>query len=488
MDSIASHPEVLTVIVALPLFGVLAKLFGASFERIAKWYLNISVFAVVIVMNSMFFPFIGGKDYFFRFAVELSIIFFVFAWAFEMRSGELATRFHAIRKKPLAIAVTAFVVAVLLAAIFAYDKHAAFWSNYERGEGVFQMLHYYAFFLLLILLVKTESDWKNVFRSSIGAAVLMILYGMAGNWSLPGYIGTYAGTKPPDGWFHQLVDGRFEGSLGNPAYVAPYLMFSMFFVAFLWIRRQHAAINATVLKIGYAFLIAAFLLFFMLSQTRGAFIGLGAGIFVLLVYFLFAGRGKLRKWSGIVFLLLIILGGFAFAFRNSPTVQQWPGSRLLHISTSDVTAQTRFWVWGEAWKGFLERPILGWGTENFTTVFDKFFNPNFYVPGQNTETWFDRAHSIYFDYLAETGIVGLLAYLSIFAVFFARFFKRKSHETVQHEHGAKHVLERGIVLALPVAYLVQGIAIFDVLPMYINLFLFMGFAYWYLYEHHENHG
>ena len=130
------------------LIGIIGKLMKFSFERIAKWYLYISVFSVVIVMNSIFFPFIGGKDFFFRFATELALACMVLWWAFEAKTGEAKKRIEALFKKPLVIAVTAFVAVFELACLFAYDVHAAFWSNYERGEGGFQMLHYYLFFLL----------------------------------------------------------------------------------------------------------------------------------------------------------------------------------------------------------------------------------------------------------------------------------------------------------------------------------------------------
>ena len=175
--------------------------------------------------------------------------------------------------------------------------------------------------------------------------------------------------------------------------------------------------------------------------------------------------------------ILIVLGAAGYAVRNAAWVNNLPEGRLLQISTSDTTAQTRFWVWGEAWKGFQERPILGWGPENFTAVYDKFFNPNFYTPGVQTETWFDRAHSVFFDYLAETGILGLLAYLAIFVAFYVEFFKsRKKAQGDTNVHGVSRDIERGLMLALPAAYLIQGAAIFDVLPMYLVLFLFFGFA------------
>jgi hypothetical protein len=475
-DTIFSHPVTASVIAALLLLGVIAKLMKFSFERIAKWYLYIAVFSIVVVMNSIFFPFIGGKDFFFRFVVELALSSMVLWWAFEAKKGDAKKRISALFHKPLVLAVSAFVAMFELASIFAYDFQAAFWSNYERGEGGFQMLHYYLFFLLLVLIFTDEKDWKNIFRFSLVSAGLMIGYGILGNFSVPGFIGAYAGSTPPVGWWHQLVDGRFEGSLGNPAYVDPYLIFSMFFAAYLWLSSKLTGTLTTLKSWGYGVLIAILFFFFVLGQTRGAFLGLIAGVFALVLYLVFSKKGKTRKWGAVALGILVILGLGLYAVRNNPTVQSFPEGRLLRISLSDSTVQTRFWVWGEAWQGFLERPVLGWGPENFTPVFDKFFNPNFYVPGQNSETWFDRAHSVYFDYLTETGLLGLLAYLSMFGVFYWEFFKgAHKHETSQ--------LKKGLIVALPIAYLVQGIAIFDVFPMYIVLFLFLAFSTYYFSVH-----
>lgn len=482
-ETVFNHPLVASAIAGFLLLGIIGKLLKFSFERLAKWYLYVSVFSVVVVMNSEFFPFIGGKDYFFRFAVELALISVLLWWAFEAPKGELERRLKAIFKKPLAIAVSAFAGIFLLASFFAYDFHAAFWSNYERGEGAFQMLHYLVFFLLLGLLFRDDKDWKNIFRCSLVAGGLMILYGIGGNFSLSGFIGPYAGTTPPSGFFHTLIDGRFQGSLGNPAYVAPYLLFAMFYAGYLWADSRRSGKKHQLVSWGYGAIIAIALFFFILSQTRGAFLGLGASILALLVYLAFVARGNLRKWSAIALGIFVVLGIGLYAIRNNPTVKNLPEGRLLEISLSDATAQTRIWVWGEAWKGFLERPILGWGPENFTPVFDKYFDPRFYVPNQQTETWYDRAHSVFFDYLVETGILGLLSYLGMFFMLAWGLMKKDRVEGNDHEsRKGPRVMQRGLMVAIPVAYLVQGIAIFDVLPMYINLFLFLAFSTYYLYK------
>src|SRR3989338_8350350 len=134
--------------------------------KVSKILLHVSLLCVLVVMTTTFFPFIGGKDYFFRFSVELALIFAVLWWAFEAAPGACMRRFREMSRKPLFIAVSAFMLAFLLASIFANDPNAAFWSNYERGEGGFQMLHYYIFFALLVLLFDKKEDWLRFFKVS----------------------------------------------------------------------------------------------------------------------------------------------------------------------------------------------------------------------------------------------------------------------------------------------------------------------------------
>lgn len=469
--------------------------------KLSKLFLYVSVFAVIIVLTGTFFPFIGGKDYFFRVSIELALIFFILWWAFEDKTGEAGARFREAARKPIFIAVSLFILAILLSTIFAYDPHAAFWSNFERGEGAFQILHYYAFFVLLVLTFREKEDWKRIFGASLIASALMILYGVFANlgWA-SNFISPYQGGLSPEvasSWWLRLTSARFQGSLGNPAYVAPYLLFSVFYAAYLWLDGKYN--KKLWAGIGYGSLIIVFLFFFAITETRGAFMGLGLGVFAFLIY-LALSRRNLRKWFIPFLIFLAIAGGLLVRERHAEWMKNLPGGRLFDIAFSDQTVQTRLWTWGSAWDGFKERPVFGWGLENFTTVFDKYFNPEHYVPGANSETWFDRAHSIYFDYLTETGILGLLGYLSIFAVIFWKIFRKRrgggggygnnefragqsrgaEERNSAAESGSwKPATKDALLFSLSIAYLVQGAAIFDVLPIYINLFLFFAFANYY---------
>lgn len=464
------------------------------FLKTSKFFLYISLFSVLIVMPSTFFPFIGGKDYLFRFSVELALASLLLFWGFEAEAGELRRRIREVFRKPLFVAVSLFALMFLLAVAFAYDRHAAFWSNYERGEGGFQMIHYYLFFLLLTLLFREERDWRAFFRAILVVAVLMVGYGLASAALLPGFVGSYAQATAPT-FFGRLFSSaaRFQGSLGNPSYVAPYLIFSLFYGLYLWASSRSGR-GRTIL---YALLTVLFAAFIILTGTRGSFLGLGAAIFVFLSYLVFL-RPTWRKRL-VAFLVLFVVGmGTMVYFRHTNFVRGLPGGRVFEIGLGERTVQTRLWTWGSAWKGFLERPLVGWGPENFSTVFDKYFDPRHYVPNMGTETWFDRAHSVFFDYLAETGVVGLASYLGIFAVFYYELFRRlgsRENSSVRPQRTKREqpsderrlTIQRALLAALPVGYLVQGLVLFDVLPIYINLFTFLAFSCFYFYHTHGEH-
>lgn len=450
--------------------------------KTTKFFLYASVFSVVIVMPSTFFPFIGGKYYFFRLCVEITAAAFLLWWAFEARPRLLMEKLKKVIKEPLFIAVSVFVLAYLLASLFAHSPSAAFWSNFERGEGGFQMIHYYSFFLLLLLAFDSKQDWKKLFISSVSAAVLVVLYGIFANlgW-MDSFISTYAGGKVPEEAWQKLTAGRFFGSLGNPAYLGPYLMFAIFFAS-----RLFADSKEKIIKYGLIILSAFFLFFFYLSRTRGALIGLALALLFVFAYSSIKTKGKTRKISLSLLALSLLSGAFVLwvSFSLVPACKTnscegiskaLVGNRLLNFSFSEDTLNTRLWTWESAWEGFKDRPIFGWGQENFSTVFDKYFDTRHYASGQSSETWFDRAHSVVFDYLAETGLVGFLSYLSVFIIFFWQLFSRL-------KDNSRFIFEKATISAILIAYFAQGLALFDVLPIYIPLFITFAFGVYLLSE------
>jgi Flp pilus assembly protein TadD len=124
---------------------------------------------------------------------------------------------------------------------------------------------------------------------------------------------------------------------------------------------------------------------------------------------------------------------------------------------------------GIALHGVQERPIFGWGQENYAIVFDKYYDPRMYAQ----EPWFDRVHNSIFDWLIAGGIVGLLAYLSIFLATLYTLWIR--NRTGEHTFT---IAERSILTGLLAGYFVHNLTVFDNVTSYILFGTILGYIVW----------
>jgi hypothetical protein len=126
------------------------------------------------------------------------------------------------------------------------------------------------------------------------------------------------------------------------------------------------------------------------------------------------------------------------------------------------------------WDGFLDRPLLGLGPENLTVAIYRHFDPSYYAPPEAFAGFPDRAHNVLFDCLGAIGVIGTLAFLSIFVVFYRHAARRAVPAAPQSP--ADGPVARALMLAMPVAYLVQNLAFFDTVMTSICLYAFLAFA------------
>ncbi|MEK7608635.1 MAG: O-antigen ligase family protein [Patescibacteria group bacterium] len=469
------------------------------FFKASKFFLHATVFNVAIVTLSTLFPFIVGKYVWFRTSIDLALIAFLLGLVFSSEEGSAyLERMKKLFKTPIGITVTVFAAAFVIAGFFGIDPSFSFWSNFERGEGGFQMLHLATFFVLLATLFTKEKDWQKFFWYFMIAAALVILYGVGASLK---FVDAETTMRISDGVptkeltgkggpYYQIFQNfigsafsdpgfRFAGSIGNPAYTATYLLFAFFFALYLliWSKRPFRSLRSWVI-IGFVVL---FFSFFILAATRGAFLGFAAGTGAGMVY-LIATNKKLRPWLIALAILMCVVLGTLIRFKDSSFVQGLPFGRIFDISFTTETFEDRAIMWSIAWDAFKERPVFGYGPENFIFAFDRHFNPKYFVPDEGFGAWFDRAHSFVFDYLAETGLVGFLSYLGVFVAAFWHLLRRKSNiaageekpETHKHR-STKHLLEKVILIAIPVGHLVQGLVLFEVLVIYMSIFIFFAF-------------
>jgi len=76
----------------------------------------------------------------------------------------------------------------------------------------------------------------------------------------------------------------------------------------------------------------------------------------------------------------------------------------------NISKNARFMAWGAAVDAFMERPVLGWGPNNFEFAYNKYYQPEYFGYPWST-TRYDNAHNVVLNTLAEQGAVGLASYL-----------------------------------------------------------------------------
>ena len=393
--------------------------------------------------NSAFFPFVAPRAFVFRSATEIMLVAFLFLIATDKK--------YLPRLNLLNITLTLFVITAFVSSLLGLDFYRSFWGDMERGEGLLLWLHLWAFFIILSSSVRSERSWMKIFDFSAAVALLVSLFGLAQYFGLESVL--------------QSSGSRVDGTFGNAAFFAGYLLFHIGIALYLLLSRKHplARIYYGALAFLFGFLILA-------SQTRGAVVGLAAGVLIAMLLLVWTNRAnaKVRNASIAVIALLVAAAGLLYLVRDREWVRNSRSlQRLVTISPQTRTAQTRLATWGAGLKGFAEKPILGYGLENFNAVFNENFPPLIFED-EGSVVWFDRAHNVLVDRLVATGAVGLALYL-LFVFYPFYYFIRYDLRDPEKRNIAV------VFSSLIVAFFIQNLFIFETLATYTMLFLLWSF-------------
>jgi O-antigen ligase/tetratricopeptide (TPR) repeat protein len=345
------------------------------------------------------------------------------------------------------------VLIIAIADALGVNPFKSFWSNFERMDGWVTLIHLLMLLTVAISVLTTEKLWRRFWQTSIAVSVFVAVYGflqIAGALTL--------GQGSGGGW-----EARIDATFGNPIYLAVYMLFHIFMAALLWVQmwKERRFGERLPLSLWYGCAIALDTLALLFTGTRGTTLGLigGAGLALVLYAFTPDASKTIRRATVAVIACLVVLSGILWVARDTTAVKSVGFlSRLASISLTDDTVHARFLNMGIAWHGVLERPILGWGQENYAIVFDKYYDPQMYAQ----EPWFDRVHNIVFDWLVAGGFLGLLSYLSIFGVALYELWKKASKFSYA---------EKSILTGLFAGYFLHNLTVFDNVTSYI-LFVF----------------
>jgi hypothetical protein len=246
-----------------------------TYLRILQGGLIASLLIVFFVFSSLLFPYITSKQLSFNILMELLFaVWLVFI-----------LRYPAYRPKRSYITwgIAAYLAAILASCAVSVNFTLSFWGNAERMLGLFQVLHFFIFYLILITVFRSWAEWRTLLQSSVIIAIIVSLAGLFGTNSY--------------------------STIGNTAYVSGYLIFNIFFSLLLFFRSEQRGWRWL-----YAPAVVIMLWEFWSCHTSGAIIGL---FFSILLLFFLLGlthiNKSLRRASLIVMLaaILVVVGIFS---------------------------------------------------------------------------------------------------------------------------------------------------------------------------------
>lgn len=402
--------------------------------------LLVSLLTPFWVFTQLQFPFITSKAFFFRICVELALPFYLYL---VISDKNLRPNL----KNPFNLSILGFLIVSLISAIFGLNVYRSLWGNFERMGGIYYLAHLVAVFFYLLLLGKANSIYLKRF--------LQAFVTVAGAVSL---IGLSAWLGGPILFTDPSLPARSSATFGNPIFFASYLILPLFLAMYLAVQEKQRP-----WQIFYWTMVLFQLGGLFSSVTRGAVAGIGFGLIVGLIVYLFLSKNNNLKKYGIsvaVFLFVIIAGVFVFRNKLSPDSAVY---RLTKIK--DSNSEARLIQWGTALKSYKDHPIIGVGPENYNVIFAKYFDPKLY---QYDPSWFDKPHNYILEVLTTTGLVGLVVYLMSFGLSIYACFKAYKAELL-------NALEFCILIAGLVAYQVQNMFVFDTVSASTAYFLFLGF-------------
>ncbi len=414
---------------------------------ITKMLRNISLALIFIipfiplyVANSMFFPFITGKAFAFRIIVEIIFALWIALMLYDKR--------YAPKFSWLSLAVTFFMIVALITDLLGMNPLRSIWSNFERMEGWVMIVHLWAYFMAVTGIFGTGEEgrriWHNFFKTTLFAASIVGIYGL---FQIFGTAAIHQGSS------------RIDASLGNSAYMAVYMLIHTFIA--LYMSRDSR----------WYFALSAFFTFLLFeTATRGTILGLIGGVMLSLVIYAAFGKKQSKKsrWvSGGIVVGIILLGVLFYINKDLSFIQKNETlRRLSEISLNDTRTQARGYIWPMAIKGVFETPkttIIGVGQENFNYIFNANYNPKMWMH----EQWFDRAHSVFIDWLVAGGLLGFISYLSLFILAIVSLWK-STNLTFR---------DKTIFTGLLVGYAVHNIFVFDNIASYMLFFTVLAFIH-----------
>jgi O-antigen ligase len=248
--------------------------------------------------------------------------------------------------------------------------------------------------------IQNSSGFKRVFSFYAYSPIILVLYLLL------------------SGEINSSGERLGQSTFLNANNLALVMMISLCCIAWLIIysNRRYLLINVSLALV--------YLLITALTGGR-KFLVLPFVFTLLLLIFRFFQTRKFRLLFYIIFFLLFLITS-AWAIMNIPFLYNSIGMRFSGLfdllrgvsspSEPDYSTIYRLLMIRSGWNWFLERPILGYGLNNFQVMFSEVLTKSY-------------AHNNYIELLVDTGLVGTIIYYSFYIYLLTKLLRIRNDFT-----------------------------------------------------------
>lgn len=340
--------------------------------------------------------------------IEISATFIIFAWIVKkIFNCRLVSTY-------LDIPIIIYILATFLSVIFSSNFALSFKNFFTKTME----------YIILFFIVAEFMADKRILRNTI--VVMLVSAAMIGADCIFQYLFGFDFLRLRD-----LEAGRIIGPFQMPGdlagYLGPILCLSLS-LSFSKLKR----------RIKYFLRIESILFLGLLIViiSRGAWIGFIMGI-------CFLGLLEKKKIFYITLVLLLILGIITPYLIKTPGSDVW-GCLQSGFLFSDASSLDRKVIWQTAMRMIEDKPIFGQGLSTFMGNFTRFGKDYYYLK----EGIIPYAHNCYLQIAAETGIVGLVSFLTLIGTFFIYTITSLTKMQDKLYHAVLSGISAGIVVIL----------------------------------------
>ncbi|MEK7080433.1 MAG: O-antigen ligase family protein, partial [Patescibacteria group bacterium] len=390
-------------------------------RRLFFWGFCLILFLPIIILPPTFQPSSWSRAMLFRIILTLLVCFLFFKFFYKKEVSFPIPKWKNSAYLPF-LTLAAFFITLILATFFSEDIRFSIFGSPTRAGGVLNLLFFFIFACFLALFTD-ENNWKKLFHALFGAGFLASLLAVIQYFNILKNI------------FLSYEGGGTPSFLGNSTFLAIYMIF-LVFLSFSFLIQEKEKRK----KLFYLGLLCLFLFTILITGSRAAYLGLLAGFFFFIFFypvrklpeqFSNGVYSKIKTLKIIAASLLIITILTVLFFNLFPQIAE--KNNLLKIAVNRLSIKnvatdllgTRLSVWKIGFQMIKDKPLFGWGPENFYIGFDKYYDPA--IPGIKS-LWWDRPHNAFLDIAASSGIISLILYFLFWLILLWQLQRFKSRQ------------------------------------------------------------